>query len=190
VTNSPCLALFATDGSDAAYRTSSARSSAVNGRKLPCTHGSAWAGSTGVPGPATAGLGQGPADESRVKAHGRMGGMALALMGKTRVWLAGEVSEQRDLALMRRVTVELPYDPLRLPPPQTSRFEALAPGQLLTLDCSPSCSACPDGAQPRHAVRCAAAACCRGVRETPPARCAGRGHWRGARGGAKGVDHM
>jgi hypothetical protein len=41
------------------------------------------------------------ADEIRVKKHGGIVWMALAMMVKTRVWLAGEVRTQRDLALIR-----------------------------------------------------------------------------------------
>src|SRR6266850_14322 len=41
-------------------------------------------------------LGQGHADAIRVKKQGGIGWMALAMMVKTRVWLGGEVSEQRD----------------------------------------------------------------------------------------------
>src|SRR6266849_6468280 len=48
-------------------------------------------------------LGQVQADEIRVKKQGGIVGMALAMMVKTRLWLAGEVSEQRDLPLIRRL---------------------------------------------------------------------------------------
>jgi transposase-like protein/IS1 family transposase len=48
-------------------------------------------------------LGQVQADEIRVKTQGRIVWMALALMVQTRLWLAGEVSEQRDMALIRRL---------------------------------------------------------------------------------------
>lgn len=48
-------------------------------------------------------LGQVQADEIRVKAQGRIVWMALALMVKTRLWLAGEVSAQRDMTLIRRL---------------------------------------------------------------------------------------
>jgi transposase-like protein/IS1 family transposase len=48
-------------------------------------------------------LGQVQADESRVKKQGGLVWMALAMMVKTRVWLAGEVSEQRDMSLIRRL---------------------------------------------------------------------------------------
>ena len=48
-------------------------------------------------------LGQVQADAIRVKKQGGMVWMALAMMLGTRVWLAGEVSEHRDLALMRRL---------------------------------------------------------------------------------------
>jgi transposase-like protein len=48
-------------------------------------------------------LGQVQADELRVKKQGGMVWMALAMMVKTRWWLGGEVSEQRDMALIRRL---------------------------------------------------------------------------------------
>jgi transposase-like protein/IS1 family transposase len=48
-------------------------------------------------------LGQVQADEIRVKTQGRIGWMALAMMVRTRVWLAGEVKEQRDMALIRQL---------------------------------------------------------------------------------------
>jgi hypothetical protein len=48
-------------------------------------------------------LGQVQADEIRVKKQGGMVWMALAMMVKTRLWLAGEVSEQRDMTLIRRL---------------------------------------------------------------------------------------
>lgn len=48
-------------------------------------------------------LGQVQADEIRVKKQGGIVWMALAMMVKTRVWLAGEVSEQRDMTLIRQV---------------------------------------------------------------------------------------
>jgi transposase-like protein len=48
-------------------------------------------------------LGQVQADALRVKQQGGMVWMALAMMVKTRLWLGGEVSEQRDLPLMRRL---------------------------------------------------------------------------------------
>jgi transposase-like protein/IS1 family transposase len=43
------------------------------------------------------------ADELRVKKQGGIVWMALAMMVKTRLWLGGEVSEQRDLPLIRRL---------------------------------------------------------------------------------------
>lgn len=46
-------------------------------------------------------LGQVQADESRVKKQGGIVWMALAMMVCTRLWLAGEVSEHRDMALIR-----------------------------------------------------------------------------------------
>src|SRR5262249_48578554 len=48
-------------------------------------------------------LGQVQADEIRVKRQGGMVWMALAMMVSTRLWLAGEVSEQRDMTLIRRL---------------------------------------------------------------------------------------
>lgn len=48
-------------------------------------------------------LGQVQADERRVKRQGGMVWMALAMMVSTRLWLAGEVSEQRDMTLIRRL---------------------------------------------------------------------------------------
>jgi len=48
-------------------------------------------------------LGQVQADEIRVKKQGGIVWMALAMMVKTRLWLGGEVSEQRDLSLIRRL---------------------------------------------------------------------------------------
>jgi transposase-like protein len=49
-------------------------------------------------------LGQVQADELRVKKQCGVVRMALAMMVKTRLWLGGEVSEQRDLPLIRRLT--------------------------------------------------------------------------------------
>ena len=49
-------------------------------------------------------LGQVQADELRVKKQGGIVWMALAMMGKTRLWLGGEVSEQRDMLLIRRLS--------------------------------------------------------------------------------------
>ena len=48
-------------------------------------------------------LGPVQADESRVQQQGGVGWMARAMMGRTRLWLAGEVSEQRDMPLIRRL---------------------------------------------------------------------------------------
>jgi transposase-like protein len=48
-------------------------------------------------------LGQGQADELRVKKPSGIVWMALAIMVKTRLWLGGEVSEPRDLSLIRRL---------------------------------------------------------------------------------------
>ena len=48
-------------------------------------------------------LGQVQADEIRVKRQGGVVWMALAMMVKTRLWLGGEVSEHRDMLLIRRL---------------------------------------------------------------------------------------
>ncbi len=48
-------------------------------------------------------LGHVHADEIRVKTQGGIVWMALAMMVKTRLWLAGEVSAQRDMPLIRRL---------------------------------------------------------------------------------------
>jgi transposase-like protein/IS1 family transposase len=48
-------------------------------------------------------LGQVQADELRVKTQGGIVWMALAMMVRTRLWLAGEVSAQRDMTLIRRL---------------------------------------------------------------------------------------
>ena len=48
-------------------------------------------------------LGQVQADEIRVKQQGKISWMALAMTVGTRLWLAGEVSGQRDLGLVRRL---------------------------------------------------------------------------------------
>ena len=48
-------------------------------------------------------LGQVQADELRVKKQGGIVWMALAMMITTRLWLGGEVSAQRDMALIRRL---------------------------------------------------------------------------------------
>jgi transposase-like protein len=48
-------------------------------------------------------LGQGQAEEIWVKQQGGIVWMALAMMGKTRLWLGGEVSTQRAMSLIRRL---------------------------------------------------------------------------------------
>jgi len=48
-------------------------------------------------------LGHVQADEIRVKKQGGIVWMTLAMMVKTRLWLGGEVSEQRDMSLIRRL---------------------------------------------------------------------------------------
>lgn len=52
-------------------------------------------------------LGQVQADEIRVKKQGGIVWMALAMMVSTRLWLAGEVSEHRDLPLIRRLIAQV-----------------------------------------------------------------------------------
>jgi transposase-like protein len=49
-------------------------------------------------------LGQGQAEELRGKKPGGIGWMALAMMIQTRLWLGGEVREQRALPLRRRLS--------------------------------------------------------------------------------------
>jgi transposase-like protein/IS1 family transposase len=48
-------------------------------------------------------LGQVQADEIRVKQQGKISWMALAMSVGTRLWVAGEVSQKRDLGLIRRL---------------------------------------------------------------------------------------
>src|SRR2546423_742084 len=48
-------------------------------------------------------VGQVQADELRVKKQGGIVWMAMAMMVKTRLWLGGEVSEQRDMSLIRQL---------------------------------------------------------------------------------------
>ena len=52
-------------------------------------------------------LGQVQADELRVKKQGGIVWMALAMLVTTRLWLGGEVSEQRDVPLIRRLTARV-----------------------------------------------------------------------------------
>jgi transposase-like protein len=52
-------------------------------------------------------LGQGQADDLRVKKQGGIVWMALAMMVQTRLWLGGEVSTQRDLPLIRRLSARV-----------------------------------------------------------------------------------
>jgi transposase-like protein len=60
-------------------------------------------------------LGQVQADEIRVKKQGGIVWMALAIMVKTRLWLGGEVSEQRDLPLIRRLIARVRRCAVRRP---------------------------------------------------------------------------
>jgi transposase-like protein len=60
-------------------------------------------------------LGQIQADEIRVKTQGGIVWMALAMMVSTRLWLAGEVSEQRDMPLIRRVIARVRHCALPRP---------------------------------------------------------------------------
>jgi transposase-like protein len=52
-------------------------------------------------------LGQGQADELRVKKQGGLVWMALAMRVRTRLWLGGAVSAQRDLPLLRRLSARV-----------------------------------------------------------------------------------
>jgi transposase-like protein len=52
-------------------------------------------------------LGQVQADEIRVKKQGGIVWMALAMMVGTRLWLAGEVSERRDMTLIRGLIAQV-----------------------------------------------------------------------------------
>jgi hypothetical protein len=60
-------------------------------------------------------LRQGHADASRVKQQGGIVWMALAMMVSTRLWLAGAVSEQRDMPRLRRLLERLRAGALRRP---------------------------------------------------------------------------
>jgi transposase-like protein len=60
-------------------------------------------------------LGQVQADEIRVKKQGGIVWMALAMMVKTRLWLGGEVSEQRDMPLIRRLIERVRHCAARRP---------------------------------------------------------------------------
>jgi transposase-like protein/IS1 family transposase len=60
-------------------------------------------------------LGQVQADESRVKTQGGRVWLALAMRSKTRLWLAGEVSEQRDRTRMRRLIARVRLGALHRP---------------------------------------------------------------------------
>jgi transposase-like protein/IS1 family transposase len=54
-------------------------------------------------------LGPVQADAIRVKKQGALVWMALAMMVQTRLWLGGEVSEQRDMALIRRLIARVQH---------------------------------------------------------------------------------
>jgi transposase-like protein len=60
-------------------------------------------------------LGQVQADELRVKQQGGIVWMALAMRVKPRVWLGGEVSEQRDMTLIRRLIERVRHCAARRP---------------------------------------------------------------------------
>src|SRR5437870_11378398 len=60
-------------------------------------------------------LGQVQADEIRVKKQGGIVWMALAMMVKTRLWLGGEVSEPRDMTLIRRLIERVKRGAARCP---------------------------------------------------------------------------
>jgi transposase-like protein len=85
--------------------------------------GAAWLQRAGVQGRAVQeqvvehprARGQVQADEIRVRKQGSIGWMALAMMVSTRLWLAGEVSEPRDMALIRRLSERVRACALRRP---------------------------------------------------------------------------
>ena len=60
-------------------------------------------------------LGQVQADELRVKKQGGIVWMALAMMVTTRLWLGGEVSEPRDMTLIRRLIERVRHCAARRP---------------------------------------------------------------------------
>src|ERR687884_1135041 len=60
-------------------------------------------------------LGQVQADELRIKKQGSIVWMALAMMVTTRLWLGGEVSEQRDMPLIRRLIARVRHCAARRP---------------------------------------------------------------------------
>ena len=60
-------------------------------------------------------LGQVQADEIRVKKQGAIVWRALAMMIKTRLWLGGEVSAQRDMPLIRRLSERMRRGAARRP---------------------------------------------------------------------------
>ena len=60
-------------------------------------------------------VGQVQADEIRVKKQGGIVWMALAMMVKTRLWLGGEVSEPRDMPLIRRLIERVKRGAARCP---------------------------------------------------------------------------
>jgi transposase-like protein len=60
-------------------------------------------------------LGPVPADAIRVKKQGALVWMALAMMVQTRLWRGGEVSEQRDRALIRRLIERVKHGAARRP---------------------------------------------------------------------------
>jgi transposase-like protein/IS1 family transposase len=60
-------------------------------------------------------LGQVQADEIRVKQQGKISWMALAMAVGTRLWLAGEVSESRDLGLVRGLLARVRRCAARVP---------------------------------------------------------------------------
>jgi transposase-like protein len=82
-----------------------------------------WLGRAGVQGQAVQqhlveqprDLGEVQADEIRVKKQGGTVWMALALMVSTRLWLAGEISEHRDLPLIRRLIKQVHACALKRP---------------------------------------------------------------------------
>jgi transposase-like protein len=131
-------------------------------------------------------LGQVHADERRVKQQGGIGWMALAIMVKPRVWLGGEGSAQRDLALLRRrsargrrraaqrpllsctdglvSSIRAMRETLRDPAPQ-DRADGPGCAQGAT-SCSPKWSSAPSDAGGARARRLASRPCAVGRKAT------------------------
>jgi hypothetical protein len=78
-------------------------------------------------------LGQVQVDELRVKKQDGIVWMALAMMIKTRLWLGGEVSEQRDMPLIRRLIERV----------RRGAARPVAPCRSVPMAWCPTCGPCP-----------------------------------------------